>query len=79
MVYEAKESGATNDLYAHFRSGQTVKVTGTLRHFEPAATREDKQHAHTVQRVPEHCFSDAAEVKVSRWSPPAPKNPKNKC
>ncbi len=78
-VYAAKESGAAkeNDLYAHFRRGQTVKVTGTLRHFEPAATREDEQHAQTVQRAPEHFFFDAAEVKMSRWSPPAPKNPKN--
>jgi hypothetical protein len=36
-VYAVKESGAAkeNDLYAHFRRGQIVKVTGTLRHFEP--------------------------------------------
>src|SRR6266404_9190339 len=78
-VYAAKESGAAKekDLYVHFRRGQTVKVTGTLRHFEPAVTREDEQHAQAVQRPPEHFFFDAAEVKMSRWSPPAPKNPKN--
>jgi hypothetical protein len=78
-VYATKESGAAkeNDLNAHFRRGQTVKVTGTLRHFEPAATREDAQHAQAVQRAPEHFFFDAAEVEMSRWSPPAPKNPKN--
>jgi hypothetical protein len=29
-----------------------------------------------VQRPPEHFFFDAAEVKMSLWSPPAPKNPK---
>jgi hypothetical protein len=74
-VYAAKESGAAkqNDLYAHFRRGQTVKVTGTLRHFaEPAATREVEQH---VARAPEHFFFDAAEVKMSLWSPQALKNP----
>ena len=78
-VYAAKESGVAkeNDLYAHFRRGQTVKVTGTLRHFEPPATREDEQHAQTVQRAPEHFFFDAAEIKMSRWSPPALENPKN--
>jgi hypothetical protein len=79
-VYAANESGVAkqNDLYSHFRSGQTVKVTGTLRHFaEPLATREDEQHAQAVQRVPEHFFFDAAEVKMSRWSPQTPKNPKN--
>jgi|SRR5271165_2321859 len=78
-VYAAKESGAAkqNDLYAHFRSGQTVKVTGTLRHFEPAATREDEQHAQAVQRPPEHFFFDSAEAEMSRWSPAALKNPRN--
>ena len=77
-IYAVKESGAAkqNDLYAHFRRGQTVKVTGTLRHFaEPAATGEDEQHARAVQRPPEHFFFDAAEVEMSVWSPPAPKNP----
>jgi hypothetical protein len=78
-VYAAKESGAAkeNDLYAHFHGGQTVRVTGTLRHFEPTATREDGQHAQAVQRPPEHFFFDAAEVKMSSWSPPALQNPKN--
>src|SRR5271157_1092286 len=78
-IYAVKESGVAkeNDLYAHFRRGQTVKVTGTLRHFaEPAATREDEQHARYVQRPPEHFFFDAAEVEMSLWSPPALKNPK---
>jgi hypothetical protein len=78
-VYAARESGAAkeNDLYAHYRRRQTVKVTGILRHFEPAATREDEQHAQTVQRPPEHFFFDAAEIKMSRWTPPALKSPKN--
>jgi hypothetical protein len=78
-VYAAKESGAAKekDLYAHFRRGQTVKVTGTLRHFEPAARTGDEQHAQAVQRAPEHFFFDAAEIKMSRWSPPALENPKN--
>jgi len=70
----AGESGISKerDLFAHFRNGQTVKVTGTLRYFaEPAATREGAQH---VQRPPEHFFFDAAEVTMSGWSPPAPKN-----
>jgi hypothetical protein len=71
-IYAVKKSGAAkqNDLYAHFRSGQTVKVTGTLRLFaEPTATRKDEQHAQYVQRPPEHFFFDAAEVEMSRWSP----------
>lgn len=78
-IYAVKESGVEkeNDLYAHFRKGQTVKVTGTLRHFaEPAATREDEQPAPYVQREPEHFFFDAAEVKMVRLVPPALKNPK---
>jgi hypothetical protein len=76
-IYAAKKSGAVkeNDLYAHFHRGQTVKVTGTLRHFEPAATREDKQHAQTVQRAPEHFFFDAAEVEMVPLAPPALNNP----
>src|SRR5271157_2600730 len=55
-IYAVKESGVEkrNDLYAHFRRGQTVKVTGNLRHFEPAAPRKDEQHARAVQRAPEH-------------------------
>jgi hypothetical protein len=75
-VYAAKESGMTREreLFAHFRNGQTVKVTGTLRYYPgPPATREGKQH---VQYAPEHFSFDAAEVEMSHWSPPAPKNPK---
>ena len=77
-IYRVKESGAAkeHDLYTHFRSGQTVEVTGTLRHFEPVATREHEQHAQAVQRPPEQFFFDAAEVEMSRWSPPALENPK---
>ena len=72
-VYAAEESGIPKekDLFAHFRNGQTVKVTGTLKYFpKPAATRNDLQYP------PEHFFFDAAEVAMSRWSPPALKNPK---
>jgi len=60
-IYAAKKSGSAkeNDLYAHFRRGQTVKVTGTLRHFaEPNETRKGVQHE------PEHFFFDAAEVEI---------------
>jgi hypothetical protein len=66
-IYAVKESGLEkeNDLYAHFRRGQTIKVTGTLRHFaEPVATREDGQHGRYVQIPPEHFFFDAAEGKM---------------
>jgi hypothetical protein len=78
-IYAVNESGAEkrDDLYAHFRRGQTVRVTGTLRHFaEPTATREDEQHARYVQRPPEHFFFDAAEVEMVRLVPPALRNPK---
>ena len=71
-IYAVSKSGDAkqNDLYAHFRSGQTVKVTGTLRHFaEPNATRKDGQHAKHVQLSPEHFYFDAAEVEISSWSP----------
>jgi hypothetical protein len=74
-VYAAKESGRAkqNDLEAHFRAGQTVKVTGTLRYRpEPAATRKNVR---AEQIPPEHFFFDAAEVEMSLWSPPATKNP----
>jgi len=67
-IYAVKKSGAAkqNDLYARFRRGQTVKVTGTLRHFaEPTATRKDEQDTRDVQRPPEHFFFDAAEVEMS--------------
>jgi len=60
-IRAAKESGSAeeNDLYARFRLGQTVRVTGTLRHFaKPTETRRDVQHE------PEHFFFDAAEVEV---------------
>ncbi len=66
-IYAADKSGIAkeNDLYAHFRRGQTVKVTGTLRHFaEPPATKKEEQRARSVQRPPEHFFFDAAEVKM---------------
>lgn len=76
-IYAATESGAAkqNDLYSHFRRGQTVEVTGTLRHFEPATTKDD-QRKQPVQLAPERFFFDAAEVRISRWYPPVPKNPK---
>ena len=66
-VYAAKDSGIAkqNDLYSHFRAGQTVKVTGNLRYFPgQASTRDD------VQSEPEHFFFDAAEMKISHWSNP---------
>ena len=66
-VYAVKESGIARekDLFARFRNGETVKVTGTLRYFsKPAATRED------VQSEPEHFFFDAAEINMSHWSNP---------
>ena len=64
-IYAANKSGIEkeNSLYAQFRRGQTVKVTGTLRHFaEPPAT---KQYPRSVQRPAEHFFFDAAEVEMS--------------
>jgi hypothetical protein len=69
-IYAANKSGTAkgNSLYAQFRRGQTVKVTGTLRHFaEPPATKkeEEEQHPRSVQRSPEHFFFDAAEVEMS--------------
>jgi hypothetical protein len=76
-IYAAKKSGIARekDLFAHFRNGQTVKVTGTLRHFaEPTRAGKD-QHRRAVQIPPEHFFFDAAEIKMSLWSPPAAKNP----
>lgn len=75
-IYAAKESGLAreNDLYVHFHSGQTVKVTGTLRHFaNPNQARKDKYGHVAVQIEPEHFFFDAAEVKMSLWSPPTAK------
>ncbi len=70
-VYAAKESGIARQtaLFAHFRNGQTVRVTGTLRHFvDPDPTRKDK-HGRVVQIAPEHFFFDAAEVEMSITSP----------
>jgi len=67
-IYAANESGIAkaNGLYAHFRRGQTVKVTGTLRHFaEPPATAHEEPQARSVQRPHEHFFFDAAEVEMS--------------
>jgi hypothetical protein len=67
-IYAANKSGIEkeNSLYAQFRAGQTVKVTGTLRHFaEPPATKKEGQHPRPVQRPPEHFFFDAAEVEMS--------------
>lgn len=72
----AGESGIAREreLFAHFRNGQIVKLTGTLRYYAgPVAPREEVQH---VQRAPEHFFFDAAEVEMSHWSSPAQKNPK---
>jgi hypothetical protein len=66
-IYPTNKSGTAkgNSLYAQFRRGQTVKVTGTLRHFaEPPATKEEL-HSRSVQRPPEHFFFDAAEVEMS--------------
>jgi hypothetical protein len=67
-IYAASKAGTAkeNSLYAQFRSGQIVKVTGTLRHFaEPPATKKEEQHPRAVQRPPEHFFFDAAEVEMS--------------
>ncbi|HEY1264399.1 MAG TPA: hypothetical protein VGF06_12810 [Terriglobales bacterium] len=66
-VYAAKESGIARerDLFAHFRNGQTVRITGTLRHFaEPVGTGKG-EHGRSVQIPPEHFFFDAAEVEMS--------------
>ena len=53
------------DLFSHFRNGETVRVTGTLRHFaKPVGTGKDK-HGRSVQVPPEHFFFDAAEVEMS--------------
>ena len=66
-IYAANESGSAkqNDLYAHFHKGQTVKVTGTLRHFaEPVGTGTE-EHGRSVQVPLEHFFFDAADVEMS--------------
>ncbi len=69
-IYAADESGSAkqNKLNIQFREGQTVKVTGTLRYFPPEPSARND-----VQNAPEHFFFDAAEVKMSRWSPPSQK------
>jgi hypothetical protein len=67
-IYATNESGTArgNSLYAQFRSGQKVKVNGTLRHFaEAPATKKEEQHLRSVQRPPEHFFFDAAEIEMS--------------
>jgi len=76
-IYAAKESGLAkqDDLYAHFSSGQTVKVTGTLRHFVPPVGTGKDKYGRYIQTVSEHFFFDAAEVEISLVSPRTPKNP----
>lgn len=76
-IHATKEADLAkdNDLFAHFRNGQTVKITGTLR-YRPGPDAATRKHAQIVQIAPEDFFFDAAEVKMSLWSPPAPKNPK---
>ena len=67
-IHPVNESGSAkqNDPYAHFRRGQTVRVTGTLRHHAPPATRKEEQHARVaVQLRPEEFFFDASEVEMS--------------
>jgi hypothetical protein len=76
-VHATSKSGIAkeNEFFAQFRSGQMVKVTGTLRYFpEPAAASE--RNPRPVQIPPEHLYFDAAEITISRSSPPAPKHPK---
>lgn len=67
-IHPVSESGSVkqNDLYARFRRGQTVRVTGTLRHYAPPATRKEEQHARMiVQLRPEEFFFDGSEVEMS--------------
>lgn len=76
-IHAARESGIKkeNALYARFRSGQKVKLTGTLRYRpEPAEARE--RRALAVQIAPETFFFDAAEITILHWHPPAPKHSK---
>lgn len=76
LIYATKESDVAkaNNLFSHFRNGQTVRVTGTLR-YRPGPDAATRKHAQSVQHAPEDFFFDAAEVEMSLWSPPAPKNP----
>jgi hypothetical protein len=72
-LHVARESGSTNqnDLYIRFRSGQTVKVTGTLRY------RADQHYSGPEQQVaPEDFFIDVEEITIFRRSPSAAKHPK---
>jgi hypothetical protein len=73
--YAAKESGIAkeNDLHSHFRRGQTVKVTGTLRYFPGRASMRVDEHSE-----PEHFFFDAGELRMSHWSNPSPRHPKER-
>jgi hypothetical protein len=66
-VYAAKESGIAREqnLFARFRNGQTVRVTGTLRHFAEPVRRGNDHQGQSVQSPPEHFFFDAAEVEMS--------------
>src|SRR5579872_1251609 len=51
-IYAANKSGTAkgNSLYAQFRSGQTVRVTGTLRHVAEPPVMKEEQHPRSVQR-----------------------------
>lgn len=70
-IYATKESGLAkqNDLFAHFRNGQTVKVSGILRHFAPPPGTGKDKRGRIVQIEPEHFFFDVAEVEMSPWFP----------
>jgi hypothetical protein len=76
IIFAAKESrhANENDLFAHFRDGQNVKVTGTLRHFAPP--KQDEHHVRAVQIPPEHFFFYAAEVEMAPV-PPSVENPRD--
>lgn len=73
-----RESGSTkqNDLYTRFRSGQRVKVTGTLRYRpDPHSTGVNSTGEH-VQVAPEDFFIDVEEITIFRRSPPPATHPK---
>ena len=65
-----------NNLYTHFRSGQTVKVTGTLRYRPDPHSRGVNSKGEHVQIAPEDFFFDVEEITISRWTPPARKQAK---
>jgi hypothetical protein len=68
---DAANESKAKDLQAHFRSGQRVKVTGTLGYFpDQHSTRED------VQVPPEHFFIVVDEITIVPQSRPAPKQRK---